>query len=263
MRSSKHYYLAVFDSDAESFGGAVNDGSGYGFVLARHKRNHRLSPFCIVNEVISSAIGNFLNLPVPPYAITRAKNRRVYFSSLNFNFAMEELPPVMPEQLWKHLPMLATGVVLFDILIANNDRHDKNLVVDHLHGPRDLKVFDHDQSLLGGGFPVKGIRRLNTAMNRLVINGGPPLSGARHCLLDVIDSPEHFGVWCHRIETIPGWFLDETCNYLAVSGFTKKKIAKRIASFLKHRRTIFRDILKAHRSEFTAIKDWNESGWLL
>ena len=49
----------------------------------------------------------------------------------------------------QRLPDVCTGIVLFDVLIANCDRHDDNLVVDNDIAPREIYVYDHDIALFG------------------------------------------------------------------------------------------------------------------
>ncbi|MGH7136016.1 MAG: hypothetical protein ACREHD_09765, partial [Pirellulales bacterium] len=68
------------------------------------------------------------------------------FSSLDFNFNREKLPPVVPDICVQRLLRDCTGVLLFDIWIANEDRHDANLLVDKVGAPGEMMVFDHDQA---------------------------------------------------------------------------------------------------------------------
>ena len=134
------------------------------------------------------------------------------FGSLDFNFDRDQLPPILPEPCWQHLPFECTGVLFFDILIANADRHDENLLVDNGLKPKRMIVFDHDQSLFGGGGSLRGQERLDAIMTRLGVSGGPVTSGNRHCLLDGANTREYFGEWLKRIGSLPDWFIEDVCT---------------------------------------------------
>jgi hypothetical protein len=93
------------------------------------------------------------------------------------------LPPVSPATIVRRVPVLAAEVLVFDILIANNDRHAGNLA--HLTESNRLEVFDHSHALLGR-VAGQGIAHLSSLTNSLGVLGPPN----RHCLLDVIDSAD-------------------------------------------------------------------------
>ena len=99
----------------------------YGYVQAYHKRPWKESPYRIPNEYICTRLGDLIGLPVPPCVLTYCDvlGSPTIFSSLNFNVDKNNLPPIEPDCCVKHLPMLSSGVLLFDIWIANEDRHEK------------------------------------------------------------------------------------------------------------------------------------------
>lgn len=253
----KHLHRAVFYPDRHGIADAnPADGRGRGYTEAWHRREWEYSPFCRVNEFVAAEIGRALRLPIPAYAMSRADTGREYFSSLDFNFDRDQLPPVEPDCCWKHLPFLSTGVVMFDVLIANCDRHDENLVVDHVIRPTAMQVFDHDQALLGGGDPsLRGTERLEKLVNSLGISGGTITGGNRHCLLDHIDSNEHFEAWIRRITSLQDWFIDDVCREVQQYGATKAE-ALAIAGFLKGRRNDFEGLIKRNRDDFRGMTEW-------
>ena len=169
----KHHFRALFFSSPDACGRA------HGSTQAWHKTAWSGSPYCIPNELISAQIGQFLKLPIPPFAITYSEDNDYYFSSLDFNFDRDQLPPVEPDLCWEHLPRLCSGVMLFDILIANEDRHDENLVIDNVIKPSFMRVFDHDQALFGGGGNLAGTNRLTQLHDRLGVSGGVITGGNR------------------------------------------------------------------------------------
>lgn len=106
------------------------------------------SPMLVANEWICSKLAQHLLLPVPPFAIMRkqAGGTRRYFASLRFGGGEETPNDVNLDLLAKHLPYQSTGIVLFDILIANDDRHRGNIKVDRPDSPRQVVIYDHDRA---------------------------------------------------------------------------------------------------------------------
>jgi hypothetical protein len=96
----------------------------------------------VPNELICAEIGRFLCLPVSPEGIIHAPNvtPEDWFASLDFNLTGTALPPVDTAACVASLPDPSAGLLLFDILIANCDRHRGSFAVDLLAhadaGPR-------------------------------------------------------------------------------------------------------------------------------
>jgi HipA-like kinase len=230
-------------------------GRGLGYAQAWHRANTAASPYCVANEFISGRIGNMLGLPIPPFAITHGADARIFFSSLDFNFNRERLPPVVPEQCVENLPELSAGVLVFDILVANEDRRDENLLVDKVSKPAEMIVFDHDQAIFGGCV-LKGVGRLRKLRDELGVTGKKPMQGCRQIFLDLIDRAELLDPWIERVSQIPEWFIDDTCTIAATElGVTdEERLESR--EFLLHRRNNLEQIVRNNRAEFSAIKNW-------
>jgi hypothetical protein len=258
----KKYHLRTLFHDGRD--GKVDCfGRAFGYVEAWHKRPHDASPYCIANEFICGEIGRFLQLPIPAFGITVSSESEYFFTSLNFNFGRtEEIPPIQPDLTWEHLPRLCTGVLLFDILVANCDRHDKNLAVDSVMEPKSLLVFDHDQALFGGGDPnLRGNPRLDAVENRLAVSNGTVTGGNRHCLLDQMNTALHVDEWLSRIHSLPEWLLNTICDTARTYGLSSDE-SKRAASFLNHRKLNIDLLLKSCYSEFSNVSDWSWKGAL-
>src|SRR3990170_1752400 len=56
---------------------------------------------------------------------------------------------VVPHRCCAALPQICSGILLFDLLVANSDRHVGNLKVDDPDNPLEIDVFDHDRALFG------------------------------------------------------------------------------------------------------------------
>ena len=234
-------------------------GSQYVHVQAVAKSNSDISPYCVPNEVICGEIGRFLRLPIPPSGLVLSTARSPMVASLDFNLTGNTLPPVDVLRCVQDLPKLAAGVLIFDILIGNCDRHRQNFSVDFLSSPPQMNVFDHDRALLGYE-PTKGMDRLSATRDRLGVSWGsvePFGSGAmKHCLLEAVDTDTHFGEWIDRAASLPKFFVEEVCLDAVHVGLSELE-AKAAADFLIYRKSELRSIIQNNREKFTAIDTWS------
>lgn len=211
------------------------------------------NPLLVVNEWICGSICQYLRLPIPPFALLRKNNEKVYFASLHFS--IEDTPDdVDAETVWEHFDEEAAGVLLFDIFVCNNDRHNGNLKVDDPVSPKRLFVFDHDQALFGC-LPGDEVKRLDSMRDRLGVTGSNVSKGNRHCLIDVIDSADWFSVWVGAITEIPDRFIREVCREVVGFGIDVN-LAEYAYDFLCDRKRRFDTLLNSHKDEFTQITDW-------
>lgn len=228
-------------------------GSFWTTISAVAKCNGPNAPYCLPNEWICTEIGRFLCLPVPPAGIIHVPqaNPPNWFASLDFNLTGNTLPPVDPIRCADQLAELSTGLLLFDILVANCDRHRKNFSVDFLASPPAMSVFDHSHALFGY-VEGQGTLRLNDLRDRLGVSGGSHTRGNRHCLLDAIATDRHFLTWLDRISALPDFLIQHLCHDAVGLGITGGEADMAIA-FLKHRRDNLRSIMETNRREFRGI----------
>jgi hypothetical protein len=232
-------------------------GSFHVSISAVGKCNGPSVPYCLPNELICAEIGRFLCLPVPPAGIIHSSTATPtdWFATLNFNLTNTSLPPVDAARCVAELPDLATGLLLFDSLIANCDRHRGIFSVDFLATPPRMNVFDHSHALFG--FQTgNATQRLTDLRDRLAMSGGTHTRGNRHCLLDAISSDQFFGKWLDRISALPDFLIDELCHAAVGLGIVENE-ASAASDFLKYRRTNLRRIIDQHRSEFRGIRQWS------
>jgi hypothetical protein len=147
-------------------------------LLGYAKLNSSGGPVCVVNEYVCGRLGELIGLPVPPGALVEGPPGAGP-AWVTLSFSDVPLPPVDPAEVSRLVPGLATEVVVFDVLIANEDRHAGNLAF--FSADRRLEVFDHSHALLGAGAGA-GIGRLDRLRDALVVDGTG--GGNRHCLLD-------------------------------------------------------------------------------
>lgn len=221
-------------------------------------KSNTQGPYCIPNEYICSTLGKALGLPIPPCGIAYAKVHAnpYWFASLDFNLDEDDsFPPIDPARCVAELPDFSAGLLLFDILVANSDRHTTNLHVDLSARPQKISVFDHSHALFGivNG---RGRQRLADLRDELGTSGGPHTGGNRHCLLDHIATVAHFDKWVGRIRLLPDYLIRDTCEEVIDRGIDQTE-ANTAVEFLTYRRDHLMDIVKGHQREFKAITQWS------
>ena len=102
------------------------------------KTNTDNSPYLIANEFIAASLAQYLRLPVPPFGLMkepgRHKGHKMMFASLRFTRTDAMPDDFEPDICCLKLPFLCTGILLFDALIANADRHRGNIQCDSFRG---------------------------------------------------------------------------------------------------------------------------------
>ena len=249
----------------DKFGNPEEDSSrrSFGYIPSYHKRQWDGSPYRVPNEYICSRLGEFIGLPIPPCVITYNEilASPCIFSMLNFNVDKHELPPIEPRLFVKHMPRESSGILMFDIWIANSDRHDENLTVDDLERPSVVQVFDHDQALFGGD-KNKGCDRMSQLVLRLGITGGPVTGNNEHCLLGVIDSAEYFAEWINAICRVPDAAIERLFRDVLQLKLINAEEHDAGVDFIKTRRGLLQSIIESHHADFPNITNWNPHGGL-
>lgn len=254
-RRGKFYLQAVFHENASGvpqLPGA--SGRASGFAPAYHRENTDISPYCIPNELICASIGTFIGLPVPPFAVSHF-NERVYFSSLNFNPDRLDVPRILADICVTRLPRLCTGILFFDVLVANENRHDENVAVDSVANPTQIVVYDHERALFGGTGSLNGVERLRALRDRPGITGGSVTGGTPSCFLAAVNTLEYFNEWRLRVLDIPDWFIEDVCNAAIGLGIDESE-AKEAREFLIYRKRNIVRIILSCRDLNPAIAEW-------
>jgi hypothetical protein len=214
--------------------------------------------YCVPNESIAEKIASFLGLPVAPGAIVELEedDQKIFgYTGLQFGLTGEELPPIDPDECVARLPDLSAGLVLFDILIANPDRHTKNLSAVLHEQPYEMRIFDHSHALFGHS-KNGALQRLKDLRDRLGVTGGSVTGQHRHCLLDKLDDATYFAKWQDRIASLPNHYIETICTELLDKGFINEVESSAITDFLRYRRDRFLKLIQDHQNEFKGIKQW-------
>jgi hypothetical protein len=214
------------------------------------------SPYTIANEVISARLGQCLGLPVPA-GVVAEHSGRLFYLSLDVSKEGRTLPPIIAADFVTAEPWLAAGTVVFDIWIANSDRHTSNISHDPAFSPPRPAFFDHGHALLGTNDP-KGLDRLTVAEGELGCTGSPPLGGNRHALLDLLSNAADLYAWVTRVSQLPDFVIGDACSNAHELGLLPDdRTRASLQDWLQRRKTMLGRLLSDHQDEFPAMAQWN------
>jgi hypothetical protein len=219
-------------------------------------------PYRFANELICGRIAQFLLLPVPPFGFTYFPGQKdvplekgIRFSEVDFNCERRESYPLPDfDACIDHMPMVCTGILAFDILIANPDRRRDHLWCDNQQHPTRLLMFDHDFALFG---PNAGITRLDALQDALGL--GDTKQDNSHPFLTRLRSADLLDEWCARIYSLHAakWFIKEVCREAEKYGLSRSE-ANAAAKFIEYRSSNLDTIIKSHRPLFERVSDWSK-----
>jgi hypothetical protein len=197
------------------------------------------TPYIVANEIFCNSIAKILLLPCPPGA-TLDKSGEPYFFSLDFNLAGMALPPVSAAAIVALDPRLSWGIILFDMLVMNGDRHGQNIA--HDTATQKVQIFDHSHAFL---------RPQGDIAATLAANEGNLCIGS-HCLAPEINTFDGFDIWNERIKQIPDYFIEglvEACSLVGLPDAHKNACT----DFMKKRRYELEDILNKNLASFPKL----------
>lgn len=216
------------------------------------KRSSLEWPFNVANEFLGSQLANRIGgLPVPVGVVVPSESGGLAWASIAFS--SDKPPKVDPAQAIKDIPHEASGVTVFDILVANQDRHSGNL--RYAASRKQLYAFDHSHALLGVDPDAEA--HMAAIKDDFVIHKQQP---NKHCLLDALESPQDLMWWVDEIKTaVTRRFLERLCKEAhRLDLGVDKSTSEALFAFLSHRRDNLRKLVLDNSKEFSAI---SESDW--
>jgi hypothetical protein len=241
----------------EKLSRAENEGLNDGRWLHHRSwaKSPESNPYLLANEWICGNIAWHLRLPVPPLAIMRksATSPR-YFASLDYGTRETTATDMKATTFCDRQLSFATGIILFDILIANPDRHEKNLKVNDRDNPTRFHIFDHERALFGHQ-KRKGRQRLEQFNTAKLGFSLLKRNDEFHKLAIAISSDSHFWTWASRIEKIPEVFISELCDEAKDLGVSVEE-ADMCEQFLCQRKNCIIDLVRKNMTFFANIKCW-------
>jgi hypothetical protein len=208
-------------------------------VAAVAKKPSAAEPNTVINELISSLIARALFLPIAPGALLEHSGD-TYFFSMNFNLAGQALPPTNVPLLLSEQIETCWGILLFDILMMNIDRHANNLSYDTV--TKDVQIFDHGRTFLS----------LSQTIDDVIANCKDKPGIANHCLQNTINSWFGFDLWVERIKALPNYFIECAVIELRKIGFPFGKV-RAAQDFLKSRRDGIEDLVTKNMPLFPSL----------
>jgi hypothetical protein len=210
-------------------------------------------PKVIANEYVAAGIARILGIPVAPGGVVQMSQvpKTLAYAVLQFH-AGHQLPNAIPSSVVRTMPRESAGLVAFDILIANPDRHTGNISGLFREKPPQMFVFDHSHALLGYDDRFS-VQRLNSLRGRLGISGGTVTQQNRHCLIDELTDPLCFAEWTARIRSIPDFFIKDLCSEMESRGFITVGESLALRDFLLERRANISKIIYDNRDEFKGM----------
>ncbi len=148
----------------------------------------------------------------------------------------------------RELPELCTRIILFDMLIANQDRHPRNAKVDDPVTPTDIDLFDHDRALFGAR-RGQALKTLETREPALGI-------GLNHCLAKAIDTCEFIPRSIEQAASVPKNFIHDVCQEASGLGITTDE-ANAARDFLRRRQDSLQSLVRQHQRYFSKITHWD------
>jgi hypothetical protein len=213
-------------------------------------------PFTIANEIIAARLGRALGLPVPDGVVAEHSGKQ-YYLSLDVSKEGKTLPPIVPPDFVSACPRLAAGAVIFDIWIANSDRHASNVSFDDAFTPPRPSFFDHGHALLGGD-GNGGPHRLAAAESDLGCTGRPPMNGNRHVLIDLVSSAADLREWIDRVAELPDFQIDDACQEAHDLGVLPAGGSlDAVRNWLQDRKARVAELVSNNQAEFSAITQWD------
>jgi hypothetical protein len=214
-------------------------GSVYVGMSAVAKKATAAEPHIVGNELACNIIARMLLLPCPPGALLQ-KNGDVYFCSLDFNTAGQTLPPINPSTVVGDFPELSWGITLFDVLVMNGDRHNRNISYNTI--TKELAIFDHSHAFMRPSGDIDAT--LNTNNGNLAIGG--------HCLAPELNTWNAFAGWIAKIKLLPDYCLEGAVDAACKVGIPHGKKAA-IYDFLRVRRDTLDTIVTNNKAAFAKL----------
>lgn len=227
--------------------GALVEGSSGGVLLARLAAFARPviagSPYCIVNDYVSSALGMAMGVPVPPCTLIKL-GQEWGFISIGFGEHGTPPPPADLEALGAERPWEASGIIVLDQWISNSDRHDGNVAYLPTLG---VAAFDHDQALFGACPSGGGLASLSQSQPTRVKNHpfGPHLK-----------TDEHFESWIARAKSITRHEIERAVWTCVDTGLLPRQDATALVDFLQYRQRHVGSFVSDSHPEYSGISSW-------
>lgn len=197
------------------------------------------TPFIVSNELICGHLGRVLGLPVPPGFLVTASGL-LHHVSLDFNLTGQPLPPADVPQFVAHDVTLASGIVVFDSWIVNDDRHSQNFAFDTF--TQTTTIFDHSHAFMGSG--ADGRQKLDSHRGALGIGG--------HAVAPYLPHLDGIKKWIDRVQQVPQFVVENAVRSAVGTGIHDEDVDFCI-DFLLERQVSLTELFRADQGRFTSV----------
>lgn len=194
-------------------------------------------PFTIANELICMSLARAVMLPIPPGFIVE-KDDVPYYVSMNFNLAGEDLPPADARKIVTNHGSMAWGIILFDIWVANSDRHKRNIAYDEA-GDK-IQIFDHSHAFFHDANDPKA--KLEGLSDDLGI-------GEKHILAQQVTTLDGMPEWVDKFGAIPRFYIEEVIRSAVGVGLPQESV-QACTEFLCERKDRLRELVENNLEQF-------------
>jgi hypothetical protein len=160
--------------------------------------------------------------------------------SLDFNLAVQSLPPVTPATIVQNFPELSWGIIVFDSLVMNGDRHGANIAHDTTTDR--IQIFDHSHAYPTPGGDIE--QTLSARSANLAIGG--------HCLAGEVHNTDGLGLWLEKVKQIPDYYIDGIVDAGCKCGILPER-KDLLATFMKNRRDNLGTLFSANLASFPKV----------
>lgn len=193
---------------------------------------------------------------MPAGVLSQDSEKKLHYLSLNVGQEGRELPPIIPPDFCEEEPWWAAGIAVFDVWIANADRHRENLSRDTTFDsePPRVSVFDHGHALFGTD-PPTGVERLELAEKSLGCVDDEQCIARDSCLIDQALDPGLMDEWVQRIVQVPPFVIRDVCREISETpGLNVDRLAAdKLARWLEARASKLGDLICQNRTRFPAV----------
>lgn len=175
-------------------------------------------PLMIANEFIGARLAIAIGLPGLPGEVAHYQNEKVWVTpQISEDSALT--PPPMSEELNSKFPYIAAGIKVFDIWVANQDRHNENILFSPKIG---AWLIDHEDILAANhGHDID-----------YSFDGW--MDGTQFLGSVSLDNP-HVKEWCHKINNIHASIVPPIINEAYARNLLDAKYRDKYKSILLDR----------------------------
>jgi len=228
-------------------GAILFDWLGHGYYAA--KRFSSRHPYTLVSEWLCADIASLLNLPIPSRQVMVHDGQKWLGFEWRDNGNSFEVG--METKLMN--PEAVVGMLAFDVLVCNRDRHHGNVLLQHPSpdmGGYILHVIDHSHALIGN------LPNFEALLEFVAANPDPDafLRVAPVEIRSLVQSLDEFAPWIQRINDLTETQIESSVSHIPREWRPMPDDSVKLVDFLLERKAKVPGLIKAGIGNFPACK---------